>query len=121
MQCKYKSIKYSYGGVETNILGLQNKGPILPQKDADLVISHYDGMWRIDVNTKTILEEDSYYGPYYEPELSLSEKEVGYELVYNEENSKWLVSYTGWGSYLDDSNMTEYREAEPVTYTSEWE
>lgn len=83
-------------------------------------IGYYDDQWRIDVDTITYIEEDS-YSPNYNPELELTESEISYQLVYDLDSKTWLVNGDGWPGYMDDADMTEYREEEPETYTSAWE
>lgn len=82
-------------------------------------LSSYDD-FVITVNAIVFHEEDSRYNKNRKPELEENEEANTYELIYDEEKEAWLVSYLN-SAYIDSDNVTEYREKDPETFTSEWE
>lgn len=82
-------------------------------------LSYSDGTWKLSVGTNT-LHEETRFSNYSEPDLSLSESDTNYELIYDEANDKWLVNNYDHYGYFTKETVDEYRADEPELYTAVW-
>lgn len=78
-----------------------------------------DNNWYMLVGTDTIFEETS-SGFFGSSDLEIAEKDIDYELRYDEENDDWSIVDVGYIGYMTKETEIQYREDEPKTYTSDW-
>ncbi|CEG29119.1 zinc ribbon domain-containing protein [Bacillus sp. B-jedd] len=81
--------------------------------------SHDDEQWIASVSVKETYNSDYYYEG-DKPELSEDIHFLSYDLVFDEEMKKWLVSdsSSSWG--FNEKNVKEIKETEPKQYTTAW-